>query len=89
MRKYVPNPSHILPDLSKSAPQGELLAQLERILKVENQHQRNKTFRRFYVKWMDYPEEEASWEREVDFRRYYLDFVIEYNDFKWKGSIVR
>lgn len=81
LRKYVSDPSHVLPDLPKTAPEGELLAQPEKILKVENQHLRNKTFRRFYVKWKDYPEEEASWEREVDFRRDYPDFVIEDNDF--------
>ena len=81
LRKYVSDPNHILPDLPKAAPEGELLAEPEKILKIENQNLRNKTFRRFYVKWKDYPEEEASWEREVDFRKDYPNFVIEDNDF--------
>jgi len=33
------------------------------------------------VKLKDYLEEEASWEREVDFRRDYFDFDIEDYDF--------
>ena len=50
LRKYVSDPNHILPDLPKAAPEGELLAEPEKILKIENQYLRNKTFRRFYVK---------------------------------------
>ena len=70
-----------MPDLPKGAPEGELLAEPEKILRVDNQQLRNKTFRRFYVKWKDYPEEEVSWERKVDIRRDYPDFVIADNDF--------
>ena len=50
LRKYISDPNHILPNLPKAAPEGELLAEPEKILKVENQHLRNKTFQRFYVK---------------------------------------
>ena len=88
LRKYVSDPNHFLPDLPKVAPEWELLAEPDKILKIENQYLSNKIFRRFYVKWKDYPEEEASWEREVDFRKDYPNFVIEDNDFWWKGEIV-
>ena len=81
LRKYVSNTNHILPDLPKVDPEAELLAEPKKILKMDNQHLRNKTFRRFLVKCKDYPEEEASWEREVDFRQDYSNFVIEDNDF--------
>ena len=56
LRNYVSDPNHILSNLPKVAPKEELLAEPEKILKIENQHLRNKTFRRFYVKWKDYPE---------------------------------
>jgi len=59
LRKYVYDPNHILPDLPKDALEGELFAKPEKILKIENQHLRNKTFCRFYVKWKDYLEEKA------------------------------
>jgi hypothetical protein len=80
LRKYVSDPNHVLPGLPKAAPEGELLAEPERILKVDTQHLRNRSFQRFLVKWKDYPDDEASWEREVDFRRDYPNFVIEDND---------
>jgi len=51
------------------------------ILKRDNQHLRNKTFYRFYVKLKDYLEEKVSWEREVDFKRDYSNFVIEDYDY--------
>jgi len=70
-----------LSDLPKIAPEGELLAKLEKILKMYNWHLTNKTVCRFYVKWKDCLEEEASWKREVDLRRDYPNFDIENNDF--------
>ena len=81
LKKYVSDPNHILPDFPKAAPKEELIAEPEKILKIKNQYLRNKTFRRFYVKWKDYLEEKASKEREVDFRKDYPNFVIEDNDF--------
>ena len=48
---------------------------------MNNQHPMNKTFLKFYVEWKDDPKEEAYWERKVDFRRDYPNFVIEDNDF--------
>ena len=81
MRKHVYDPNHILHDLPKVALEGELLAEPEKVLKIENQHLRNKTFRRFYTKWKYYPEDEAFWDRNVDFLRNYPNFVIEDNDF--------
>ena len=80
LRKYVSDPNHVLPELLKAAPEGELLAEPERILKVDTQHLRNRSFSRFLVKWKDYLDDEASWEREVDFGRDYPNFVIEDND---------
>ena len=59
----------MLPELPKVAPEGNLLGEPEKILQVDTQHLRNRSFRRFLVKWKDYPEDEASWEREVDFKR--------------------
>ena len=81
LKNNVSNPNHILRELPKVVPKRKLLVELEDILKIENQHLRYKTFRRFYVKWKEYPGEEASWEREVDFRRDYPNFVIVDNGF--------
>ena len=47
------DPNLILPDLLKKNPNGELLVELQKILKIKNQHLRNKTFCKFYVKWKD------------------------------------
>lgn len=80
LRKYVSDPNHVLPELPKVAPEGNLLGEPEKILQVDTQHLRNRSFRRFLVKWKDYPEDEASWEREVDFKRDFPTFVIEDND---------
>ena len=49
------DPNHIFHDLLKVAPEGELLVDPEKILKIENQHLRNKMFRIYYVVWKDYP----------------------------------
>jgi hypothetical protein len=80
LRKYVSDPTHVLSDLPNVAIEGELLAEPERILKVDTQYLRNRSFRRFLVKWKDYREEQPSWEREVDFRANYPNFVIVDND---------
>jgi hypothetical protein len=80
LRKYVSNPTHVLSDLPNAAIEGELLAEPERILKVDTQYLRNRSFQRFLIKWKYYLEEDASWEREVDFRANYPNFVIADND---------
>jgi hypothetical protein len=80
LKKYVSDPTHVLSDLPNAAIEGELLAEPERILKEDIQYLRNRSFQRFLVKWKDYPEEEATWEREVDFRANYPNFVIADND---------
>ena len=57
LRKYVSDPQHILLNLPKVVPEGELLDKPEKILKIEIQHLRIKMFYRFYMKWKDCPEE--------------------------------
>ena len=44
LKEYVTIPNHVLPDLSKTAPEGELLAESEKILKIDYQYLRKKTF---------------------------------------------
>jgi hypothetical protein len=80
LRRYVSDPAHVLPDLPQVAPEGEMLAEPERILQVDLQHLRNRSFRRFLIKWKDYPEDEASWELENEFKETYPNFVIADND---------
>jgi hypothetical protein len=52
----------VLPDLPQVVLEGEMLAEPERILQVDLQHLRNRSFRRFLIKWKIFPEDEASWE---------------------------
>jgi hypothetical protein len=40
----VSDPTYVLSDLPNAAIDGELLAELERILKVDTQHLRNRSF---------------------------------------------
>jgi hypothetical protein len=80
LRRYVSDPTHVLSELPNAAIEGKLLAEPERILKVDTQYLRNRSFQRFLVKWKDYPKKEASWEREVDFRINYPNFIIADND---------
>ena len=78
----------MLPDLPQVIPEGERLAEPERILQVDLQHLMNKSFRRFLIKWKDYPEDEVSWELENEFRDTYPIFVIANNDLIWEGKSI-
>ena len=46
----------MLPNLPQVVTEGEMLAELERIL----QHLMNRSFMTFLIKWKDHPEDEAS-----------------------------
>jgi hypothetical protein len=50
LRRYVSDLTHVLSELPNAAIEGELLANPERILKVDTQHMRNRSFQRFLVK---------------------------------------
>jgi hypothetical protein len=80
LRRYIFDPAHVLLNLPQVAHEGEMLAEPERILQVDLQHLRNRSFRRFLIKWNDYPEDEASWKLENEFRVTYPNFVIVDND---------
>ena len=87
LRKYMSIPNYILVDRPKAASKEKFLAEPEKILKIEYQYLRNRMFHRFYVNWRDYPEKEASWEREIDFRNDYPNFLIENNDFNGRERL--
>ena len=53
-----------------------MLAEPERILQVDLQHLKNRFFGRFFIKYKDYPEDEASWELENKFREPYPDLSL-------------
>ena len=80
LRKYVSDSNHVLLDLPQVVHKGEILAELERVLQIDLQHLRNRSFRRFLIKWKDNPKDEASWELENEFRETYPNFVIADND---------
>ena len=80
LRKYVSDPNYVLSDLPQVVHNGEMLTEPERILQVDLQYLKNRSFRRFLIKWKDYPEGEASWELENEFRKTYPNFVIADND---------
>ena len=80
LRKYISNPNHVLPDFPQVVHEGEMLVELEKILQVDLQYLRNRSFMRFLIKWKYYPKDEASWELENEFREIYPNFVIADND---------
>jgi hypothetical protein len=49
LRRYVFDPTHVLPDLPQAVLEGEILAEFERILQVDLQHLRNRSFKRFLI----------------------------------------
>ena len=56
------------------------MAEPERILHVDLQHLRIRSFKRFLIKWKDYHKDEASWELKYEFKKTYSNFVIANND---------
>ena len=50
LRKYVSNPTHVFSELLNAAIENKLLAAHERILKVDIQHLKNRSFQIFLVK---------------------------------------
>jgi hypothetical protein len=54
--------SHVLYELSKVAHEGNMLGEPKKILQVDAKHLQNRSFRRFPVKWKDYPDNGASWD---------------------------
>ncbi|XP_043725763.1 uncharacterized protein LOC122672337 [Telopea speciosissima] len=67
LQKYVHDPSHVLsqkpPELAADMSYKE---QPERILDSKIIHLRNRPIHYVKVKWCNHPEEEASWEAEVE-----------------------
>ena len=50
LRGHVSGPNHVLPNLSQVVSEGEMLAEPERILHVDLQHLKNRSFKIFLVK---------------------------------------
>ena len=80
LRKDVSDPNHVLPNLPQVVPKGDMLTELERILQVDLQHLRIRSFKRFFIKWKNSLEDEALWELENEFRKTYPNFVVADND---------
>ncbi|XP_075494685.1 uncharacterized protein LOC142532253 [Primulina tabacum] len=72
LRKYLSNPSHVLnfeqlqltPNLSDEEKPTQILGRQERKF-------RNKVIKMVKVKWLNHPEEEATWETETEIRSRY------------------
>ena len=54
------DPNHVFAYSPQVAHKGEMLVELERILQVDLEHLRNRSFRRFIIKWNDNLDHEAS-----------------------------
>ena len=80
LRRYVSESNDVHPYLPQVVSKGKMLAKHERTLEVDLQRLKNRSFRKFLVKWKDYPEDEASWELENKFKETYLNFVMDDND---------
>ena len=81
LKRYVSDPNHVLPNFPRVVLEGEMLAKPERILQVDLLHLRNRSFRIFPLNWKAYPEDEALWELENEFKKTYPNFVIAHNNF--------
>lgn len=59
------DPDHVLAYSPQVAHKDEMLAELERNLQVDLKHLKNRSSRRFLIKWKDNLDHEASWELQM------------------------
>ena len=74
------NSNHIPPNLPQVVYEGDTLVEHERILQVDLQHLKNRSFKRFLIMYKDYYDDEASRELENKCTKTYPNFAIDNND---------
>ena len=63
MKKYVPDPRHVLEDDNVNfVSQEEVIAEPDVILQTREKQLQSRTLRKVLVQWKGYPADEASWE---------------------------
>ena len=76
LKKYVPDKNHLLGDeIALVSKDGTLDIRPERVLPSRQHVLRSRTIMEHLIKWMGYPEEDASWEREDSLLQLYPDFM--------------
>ena len=67
LKKYVPDPSHILDEDQMTFPQLKL--EPKEILDVHEKSLRNRILWEYLLKWKFYPVEDATWEKEKNWEK--------------------
>lgn len=81
LRKYVPNPSHILKiEILQVSKEGVLQVKPFFILDHQVHQLRNHEFKQVKVQWDQYSPESATWEDEMIFIMIFLIFFIKLCD---------
>ena len=76
LKKYVPDPNHIFEDDQlQVTKEGVIDIQPEVILQMQVRTLRNRTMNEYLIKWMGYPEDDATWEREETLLKDYPEFM--------------
>ena len=77
MKKYVPDPNHIFEDDQlQITKDGMIDIQPEAILQTRARTLQNRTMTDYLIKWLGYPEDDATWEREDTLLQDYPEFMV-------------
>ena len=76
MKKCVPDPNHIFEDDQLQVTiDGVIDIQLEALLQTRARPLQNRTMNKYLIKWMGYPEDDATWEREETLLKDFPEFM--------------
>ena len=75
LKKYVPDPNHIFEDDQLQVTKEVINIQPEAILRMQVRILQNQTMNEYLIKWMGYPEDDATWERDETLLKDYPEFM--------------
>ena len=76
LKKYVPDPNYIFEeDELHVTKEGVIDIQPKAILQTRTRTLRNRSMNEYLIKWLGYPTDDATWEREETLLENYPDFL--------------
>ena len=76
LKKYVPDPNHIFEDDQLQVTKdGVIDIQPEAILQTRARTLQNRMMTKHLIKWLGYPEDDATWEREETIIKDFPEFM--------------